>query len=143
DDASVLVGEGASLWSALASDAPGFVRTGVLAAPVQDPERVALRFDAEGDVAVQVRSSADGAASWSDWAAAEITFHDGLAHNAQLDLPPGVTHVQLRFQAGSAEVLRHLVVDVFRLPRAADDGTGESSSALASDGVAVPRAQWG
>jgi hypothetical protein len=114
--------------------------------------RVAIRFDAPGDVDVEAR--ARSAVGWSGWAPMTATYDDvdAGAHNAHLDVAGGSTAVQLRFVADAGATVSFLVVETFDFfpdPADADLEVDADASAnaleqgLAADGIVVTRSSWG
>ena len=111
--------------------------------------RVALRFDAIPGLRVQVR--ARGVSGWSAWQDVVVTYSDGQANNAHLDVEAGSTAAQVRFDAPNAAALSFLAIETFTLEPIVDDGTPDVEAAtseeltqgLAADGIVVTRSQWG
>lgn len=111
--------------------------------------RVALRFDAINGLRVQAR--ARSTSGWSAWQDVVVTYTDGQANNAHLDVEAGSTAAQVRFDAPDAASLSFLVIETFTLEPIVDDGTPDVEAAtseevtqgLAADGVVVTRSQWG
>lgn len=136
----VLLLEGAELREALVEDEEGWVRTQILTTESAF-SRVGLMYDAPRTLAVQVRHSVDGGATFSSWHDAQGIFDEGLAHNAAADLPEDVTHVQVRIEGG-AQALEHLMVALVEPePQAAELAAPAGPNAAPS--FVVSRAQWG
>lgn len=152
EDGALLVAEGDELLDTLAPDldAPGYGLTPVLEA--QAPfDRIGLRWDAVGPVAIDARFSSDGGATLGEWRAASLTFSEGIANNGAVDLAAAdgagalATHLQLRFLAPVESELSFLAVDAFERRAQGDDSAGADNTqaqALAAD-VAAPRSAWG
>lgn len=143
DASSLYTAEGDDLLDDFDDD-DGFQLTHVIAA--RGPfSRVGLRFDAVGPVAVEVRTSADGARTFTPWQAATLTFEEGAAHNAFVDVAtPSSTHLQLRFAAPIESQLTFLAVDAFALDDQLDEAVagGGAEQALGSGSV-ITRESWG
>lgn len=151
DGAAVFLSEGDELQDQLTrGDADGYLRTPLVPTPAVF-SRVGVRFDAVGPVAVEVRASTDQGASFTAWQATTLTFSESPANNAFADVGDALeqagaraTHVQLRFMAPVESALSFLAVEAFDLEAQRDAGTSSGGAqALAADGVALPRAQWG
>jgi hypothetical protein len=144
DSSSLFTAEGDDLLDNFDEDA-GWKLTHVIAA--SGPfSRVGLRFDAVGPVAVEVRTSNDGAATFSDWLPATVAFQEGAANNAFVDVPTvGASHLQLRFAAPVESQLTYLAVDAFVLDEQLEDvvdAGGNVTEQGLSSGV-VTRESWG
>ncbi len=152
DGAAVFVGEADELHDQLQrGDDDGFLRTPLVPAPAAF-SRVGVRFDALGPVAVEVRTTSDEGASFSAWQPTVLTFSEPPANNAYADVAEALaragapaTHLQLRFMAPVESALSFLAIEAFTVDEQREEaGAGSSGSqALAADGLAVPRAQWG
>lgn len=152
DGAAVFLGEADELNDQLVrGDDDGFLRTPLV--PTRAAfSRVGVRFDAVGPVAVEVRTTSDDGATFSAWQPTELTFSEPPASNAYADVGALIeragapaTHVQLRFMAPVESALSFLAVEAFDLEAQREhvDAPGSSQQALAADGLAVPRSQWG
>ncbi len=150
DHNMVFHAEKAGLRAKLSRDAEAGLVTAPIAVDDRPFDRVAMRFDADRtpDVDVRVSNSTDG--EWSDWKPAELTYQEGIAHNAYVDVGEGKTSVQLRFTGVEREELSFLVIDAFefrpepRIESDAESDIGQTSQALAANtGVDVTRAGWG
>lgn len=109
--------------------------------------RIGLRFDAQGPVAIDARVSRDGGASFAGWREATVTFAEGAANNAFVDVDTaGATHLQLRFVAPVESQLTFLAVDAFDKDAERDsadvDPAGNAEQGLAGD-LVRPRSAWG
>ncbi|MDP2341953.1 MAG: N-acetylmuramoyl-L-alanine amidase [Deltaproteobacteria bacterium] len=144
DSSTLFTAEGDDLLDNFDEDA-GFQLTHVIASSAAF-SRVGLRFDATGPVAVEVRTSNDGAASFSGWMPATLTFQEGAANNAYVDVAtPHSTHLQLRFAAPVESQLTFLAVDAFVLDEQLDEvveGAGNETEQGLSTSV-VSRDAWG
>lgn len=116
-----------------------------------DADRLGLRFDANHTPIVEARVSFDDGATWGEWRDLEITFQEGIAHNAHVDFTSGVNTAQLRFRTAEAGDVSFLSVESFRLqpePRLTvddddiDDVGVHRQGLVVNDGV-VKRAEWG
>lgn len=145
---TAFVAQDDDLLASLDIDADGWSTTAELerASPFG---RVALRFDAIPGLRVQAR--ARGLSGWSAWQDVVVTYSDGQANNAHLDVEDGSTAAQVRFDAPDAASLSFLAIETFTLEPVVDDGTPDVEAAtsedltqgLAADGVVVTRSQWG
>lgn len=139
------------LRSQLVVDADGFLVTPEMEKADEPFNRIAVRFDAPGDVVVEGRARTDG--SWSAWAPMGETYVDESAHNAHLDVAAGSDAAQLRFKLEAGSTLSFLVAETFEFVPAESDAEAleidaeaelsESTQGLAADGLVVTRAQWG
>ena len=145
DASTLFTAEGDDLLDNFDDDDDGFQLTHVIAASGAF-SRVGLRFDAVGPVAVEVRTSNDDGATFSGWQPSTLTFTEGAANNAFVNVAtPGSTHLQLRFVAPVESQLTFLAVDAFVLDEQLDDaveGATEAPAALTADFVRT-RESWG
>ena len=151
DAATLFSAQSDDLLDDFSADDDGFQLTHVIAASGAF-SRVGLRFDATGPVAVEVRTSNDGAATFSDWRPARVTFTEGSANNAFVDVArddrggAGSTHLQLRFAAPVESQLTYLAVDAFVVDEQRD-GAVEDSAAVQEQaltgGSVRSRESWG
>ncbi len=113
--------------------------------------RVGIRFDAFSVVDIEARFSDDGEL-WSDWLPVTLTYQDRIAHNAHIDTPFPATGAEVRFRAPMEAELSFVAVELIEYFVDAEptgegsldvEAVGESEQALAADGVAISRSQWG
>lgn len=146
DDALAFAGDASAL---LPPDADGWQATPLL--EERDGfSRVGLRFDAGAAVSVEARFRAMGEDAFSEWLPLTLTYQDGIAHNAFVDAPFVADAAEVRFLAPTEARLTFVAVDlVDRIAGAEPEGsvdveaTGALEGALAADGLAVTRSQWG
>jgi hypothetical protein len=146
DVAAVYVAEGDDLLDNMGVDDSGFQISHVIAAHGAF-SRVGLRYDADGPVAIDVRVSSDGGATFGPWAPGRVTFEEAGAHNAFVDVATAdATHLQLRFVAPVESQLTFLIVDAFDQAAEADvavAGVASTSEQGLSGGLVQPRSAWG
>lgn len=116
-------------------------------------DRVGMRLMAPEGVRIDVEASYDGGAHFGARVRATQPWREGRRVNAHVDLPPGATHLRVRFSDVDPEALTFLALETFvhapeprgepSLPSLETEGLGTSRHHLAADGVAVSRADWG
>ncbi|MDF1563573.1 MAG: carboxypeptidase regulatory-like domain-containing protein [Deltaproteobacteria bacterium] len=135
--------------------AEGGFTTEILGTGERSFNRVGLRIDAHRTPVIEASGSPDGVA-FGPWHHGTITYQDGFAYNAHVDLEHGSRFLRLRLSGIAEEDLSFLSLEVFTFePLAgldpgfepelqdAPEGLGQLRSNLAADGVAVMRSQWG
>ncbi len=131
-------------------DGLGYVLEGIQAEDTGF-DRVAFMVDAEGEPKLEVRVSADGGASWSEWIPAIITWSEGILYNAHADVPHGGTNLEVRLQGLEPREVSFLLLEGFILEpdymyEHEEDlgGLGTETQALAANrAVDVSRSGWG
>lgn len=150
DHTVAFVAQDDDLRRQLVQDADGFLATPVMEKADELFNRIAVRFDAPGDVIVEGRARTEGA--WGAWAPMSETYVDETAHNAHLDVAAGSDAAQLRFKLAPEATLSFLVTETFDFEPADTDAEleidaeaqlTESTQGLAADGLVVTRSQWG
>ena len=84
-----VVGQDEALYQQL-SDEAGWKLSPVLS-QATPWNRVGIRFDGSGAVDMEARVSTDGGARFGPFRPVEVTFTEGVARNAHLDVPSGAS----------------------------------------------------
>ena len=110
---------------------------------------IGLRFDAHGVVQTEVRSSADGGRTYTGWEAFELTFQEGIVHNAKAFVIAENGWFQVRVKAPPESEMTFVAFEALIFNQNLDSSSSialRSSShreSALSNVNALSKSQWG